>query len=253
MKDYPYMQNPDLDGSAFFWTGKPIGILLIHGFTATTVEIRPLAQYFRRNGYSVAGPLLPGHGTTAEDLNTKNWKEWVAAADQSYQLLKSSCERVIIGGESMGGLISLYLASIHPEITGLLLYSPALRVKKLRRTQIARFFMPIMAKHNSGKTKEPLPWQGYTVYPVQAAYQLFRFQQFVAPCLGRVNQPALIMQGAKDRTIDPNSSKVIFDAIASRQKELVWKKNSGHCVVLDAEYEEVMAKSLAFIESILTP
>lgn len=253
MKYYPYFQNPDLDGSAFFWPGKPVGILLIHGFTATTVEIRPLAEFFHKAGFSVAGPLLPGHGTTAEDLNTKHWKEWVAAADQSYQLLKSTCEKVIIGGESMGGLISLFLASIHPEIGGLLLYSPALRVKKLRRTQIARFFIPIMAKHNTGKTKEPLPWQGYTVYPVKAAYQLFRFQQFVVPCLRRVNQPALIMQGAKDRTIDPNSSKVIFDAIASRQKELVWKKNSGHCVVLDTEYEDVMANSLAFVESILTP
>ncbi len=251
MVEYPYFQNPQLDGSAFFWNGKPVGILLIHGFTATTVEIRPLADHFHRAGFSVAAPLLPGHGTTAEDLNTKSWKEWVSAADQSYQLLKSTCQRVVVGGESMGGLISLYLASVHPDIAGLLLYSPALKVKKLRRTQFARFFLPIMAKHHAGNTKEPLPWQGYTVYPVKAAYQLFRFQQFVAPCLRQVNQPALIMQGAKDRTIDPNSSKVIFDSIASTQKELVWQQNSGHCIVLDQEYEQVMAKSLAFVESIL--
>jgi carboxylesterase len=249
--EYPYFQNPQLDGSAFFWAGNPVGILLIHGFTATTVEIRPLAEFFHRAGYSVAGPLLPGHGTSAEDLNSKSWKEWVAAADQSYQLLKSTCQQVIVGGESMGGLISLFLASIHPEIAGLLLYSPALKVKKLRRTQIARFFMPIMAKHNTGTSKEPLPWQGYTVYPVRAAYQLFRLQRFVAPSLKRVNQPSLIMQGEKDRTIDPKSSGVIFEAISSQKKELEWLKNSGHCVVLDQEYEQVMAKSLAFVQSIL--
>ena len=34
--------NPHMDGSSFFFPGGPVGILLIHGFTATTVEVRAL-------------------------------------------------------------------------------------------------------------------------------------------------------------------------------------------------------------------
>jgi carboxylesterase len=251
MTGNPLLKNPELNGSAFFWPGKPTGILLIHGFTATSVEIRPLAEFFHQAGYSVAGPLLPGHGTSAEDLNTKTWKEWLAAADQSYQLLKSTCQQVIVGGESLGGLLTLHLASLHPEIAAILLYSPALRSKRLRRTQIARFFVPVMAKHISGNSREPLPWQGYMVYPMQAAYQLYRYQKVVARRLKLVSQPALIMQGEMDRTIDPRSSQLIYDAISSARKELFWMKNSGHCIVLDQEYKQVMEESLSFVQSIL--
>ncbi len=251
MVDRCSMQNADMDGSAFFWPGNSIGILLIHGFTATTVEVRPLAEYFRRAGFSVAGPLLPGHNTSPEDLNQRRWQEWAAAADQAFQMLQSTCKSVFVGGESLGGLLAFYLASLHPEAAGVLAYSPALRVKSIRRSRFARFFISIMAKRSNGKSTEPLPWQGYTAYPVKAAYQLYRLQQFIEPRLKLVAQPALIVQGEKDRTIDPNSSQIIFDAISSPRKELVWMKNSGHCIILDQEYEQVMTRSLSFVQSIL--
>ncbi len=245
------MQNADLDGAAFFWPGNSTGILLIHGFTATPGEIRPLAEYFRRAGFSVAGPLLPGHFTSPEDLNRRIWQEWAAAVDQSYQLLRSTCKNTFVGGESLGGLLSFYLASLHPEIAGILAYSPALRVKGIWQAQFARFFVSELPKHNNGVSTEPLPWQGYTVYPIQAAYQFYRLQQFVAPRLTHVTQPTLLLQGEKDRSIDPNSSQIIYDAISSPRKELVWMKNSGHCIVLDQEYEQVMEKSLFFVQHIL--
>ncbi|TLN20451.1 alpha/beta fold hydrolase, partial [bacterium] len=216
------------------------------------VEIRPLAQFFHQKGFSVAGPLLPGHGTSPEDLNARNWKEWLAAADESYQLLKSTSQRVIVGGESLGGLLSLYLGSLHPEIAGLLLYAPALRSDKLRQTRLARFFKAIVPKNYPVKPKEPLPWQGYTVHPVKAAYQLYSLQHIVEPRLKLVNQPTLIVQGEKDRTIDPRGAQIIYDSISSSRKELVWMKNSGHCVVIDQEYEQVMAISLSFVQSILS-
>lgn len=243
------IENPELDGSAFFWQGGQDCILLIHGFTATSVEIRPLAKFFHQAGYSVVGPLLPGHGTTVEDLNSRTWKEWTAAADQCYQLCRSTYRRVFVGGESLGGLLSLYLASIYPEISGIMLYAPALKVKNLWRAGIARFFISSQKKKLKGASKKPFPWQGYKVFPIKAAYQLYLIQKEINSRLKLVHQPALIMQGEKDRTIIPISSQIIFDDINSQRKELVWLRNSGHCVVLDQEYEQVMAKSLSFVAS----
>jgi len=37
------IKNPHLEGSPFFWEAGPIGILLAHGFSAITAEVRPLA------------------------------------------------------------------------------------------------------------------------------------------------------------------------------------------------------------------
>ena len=39
-----YMRNPQLEGDDFLWKGNPTGVLLIHGFTATTAEVRLIAE-----------------------------------------------------------------------------------------------------------------------------------------------------------------------------------------------------------------
>ena len=63
-----HLVNPELEGDAFFWKGGDKGILLIHGLTATTAEVRPLAKRFHDEGFTVSAVLLPGHGTTPEEL-----------------------------------------------------------------------------------------------------------------------------------------------------------------------------------------
>ena len=45
---HPLIKNPHLKGGPFFWGAGPTGILLVHGFTATTAEVRPLAQALQR-------------------------------------------------------------------------------------------------------------------------------------------------------------------------------------------------------------
>ena len=121
--------NPQLEGDPFLWEGGPTGVLLIHGYTATTAEVRPLAGILHQQGYTVAGPLLPGHNTRPEDANRYRWRDWVRAVEESYRQLAAHCQRVIIGGESMGALLALYLASEHPEVAAILAYAPALKLK----------------------------------------------------------------------------------------------------------------------------
>lgn len=104
----PHLHNPELLGEEFFWSGGPVGILLCHGFTATTAEVRPLARCLNAAGYTVAGPLLPGHNTSPADLNRVRWQDWLKAFDAMLDRLYARCETVIVGGESTGGVLSLY-------------------------------------------------------------------------------------------------------------------------------------------------
>ena len=111
----PAIHNAHLDGSPFFLEGGPVGVLLVHGFTATPVEVRSLADRLHAQGHTVAGPLLPGHGTKPEDLNRVRWQDWIDAAEEVYGRLAARSDRVFVGGTSMGAVIALYLASLHPE------------------------------------------------------------------------------------------------------------------------------------------
>jgi len=248
------IMNPHLEGESFFWDNGPTGILLLHGFTATTAEVRPLAGALHAAGYTVAGPLLPGHGTTPEEMNRCRWQDWAGAAETAYQELAARCERVLVGGESMGGLLALFLGSEHPEIGALLTYAPALKI----RSRIAPLLAPLLAPFITSRAKRQQPprpsdarWQGYQVEPVSAAAQIFRLQRQVQRRLSRIQQPLLILQGRQDQTVHPQAPDMILQAVRSTLKELHWLDQSGHCVILDGEWEQAAELTKAFIRKAL--
>ena len=77
---------------------------MLHGLTATTAEVRPLAKRLLSEGYTVSGILLPGHGTTPENLSQTHREDWIKASEEAYNELKQECLSVIVGGVSVGAL-----------------------------------------------------------------------------------------------------------------------------------------------------
>jgi len=250
MHKSPIFQNPDSDGGTFFWPGNPgqkTAILLLHGFTATTVEVRPMAKFLNDQGYTVAGPLLPGHGISPEELNHTMYTDWISTAENTYQELLKNHERIIVIGESMGGLCTLWLAAQHPEIAGVIVFAPALKIPKLWETRLIWPFVQYMQKSNIDLSS---PWQGYNVVPLHAAAQLHKFQQKMAKQLSKINQPLIVFQGKLDRTIDPISSVEVLESVSSVDKDLVWLEDSSHCILLDKQMDLVTKISLEFIQEL---
>jgi len=66
-------------------------------------------------GFTVELPLLPGHGTSIEDMVTTRWADWSAAAERAYEELAARCSAVVVAGLSMGGTLTLWLAERHPR------------------------------------------------------------------------------------------------------------------------------------------
>jgi carboxylesterase len=243
--------NPQLEGDPFLWEGGPTGVLLIHGYTATTAEVRPLARILYQEGYTVAGPLLPGHNTRPEDANRYHWRDWVRSVEESYQRLAARCPRVVVGGESTGALLAIYLASGHPEIAATLAYAPALKLK-LHPRQIAliRVLAPFVPYIRKQRMDDDPFWQGYTVYPLKGARELLRLQRQVRGCLPRINRPILIVQGRLDATVAPSAAETVHREVRSTVKELHWLPDSQHCVIIDREREQVNQLTLDFLRRV---
>lgn len=251
------LRNPQLAGEPFVWAGGPDGVLLIHGFTATTAEVRPLARFLHEQGYTVAGPLLPGHLAEPRDINRHRWQDWAATVAGAYEELNRRCARVVVGGESTGAVLALHLALTHPEIAALLLYAPAIRLQMRRRerallTALAPF-VPVIPKRMGPPSAADELWQGYLVNPVKGVRELLRLQQRVRPHLGDIRQPVLIAQGRLDATVDPAAPQEIYDAVSSPIKELHWFEHSTHCVALDREREALFAATGLFLRRVLAP
>jgi len=239
MIDNPMIHNPHLQGEPFFWKGGPVGILLSHGYTASTAEVRLLGRLLHERGYTVAGPLLPGHMTSPEDMNRYRWQDWVGAMDIAYQEMAAQCEVVFIGGESMGALVALYVAGQHPEIAGLLIYAPALRIARQKAilANLLHRFVPYVNKRHI----EPAQlWQGYTVNPVPALAQMLKLQNVIR-----------LVQGRLDTDIDLRGIEILYQEIASPIKELYWMENSIHTVIMDRELDQVYRVTQQFIEKVL--
>lgn len=246
------LHNPHLEGDPFFWPGGPDGVLLVHGYTATTAEVRPLARYLHERGYTVAGPLLPGHGTQPEDANRYTWRDWVRTVEGAYREIAARCRRVVVGGESTGAVLTLYLAAEHPEIPAILSYAPALRLTLSTRDAILlRLIAPFQPYRPKSELSNAELWQGYPVNPLRGAMQLLNLQRVTRPMLRRITQPILIMQGRLDTTVHPTAPQIIYDEVRSTVKELHWLENSVHTLLLGVERQQAFEMTARFIARVL--
>ena len=251
MADYP-PPVPD----PFDYPGNSTGVLLILGFTGSPSEMRPMGEYLAAQGYTVVGPLLPGHGTNWQDMARRRWREWADAVEQAYQDLKRRCRKVFISGGSMGGLLTLYLAERHPEIVGIVPMAPALFTADWRINLIWLLkhfiqFNPYDPVRDGDDLTDPEArarylWS-YSGTPVAAAEQLNYLRHAVRRDLHKIAMPALIFMGTRDQSVKLNSAVFALDHIASKDKELIWLTNSGHCLWVDSEKEHVWHKTHEFI------
>ena len=254
-KQNPHLHNPHLPGEPFFWTGsEDVGVLLIHGLTSTTAEIRPLANYLHREaGYTISAPLLPGHGETPAALNQTRWMDWAEHVGAAYHELATRCRNVIVGGESTGAVLSLYLALHQPEIAALLLYSPAIRLALAPQDSI---LLRVAARFMTALPKESIDceavWQGYPVNPLKAGVELVKLGQLVTKQLDKIDQPVLVMTGQYDTTIHPDAGRMIQHGVHSRDVVYHHLEQSNHVLILDKEFDWLAKTTLSFIQDALT-
>lgn len=102
--------------------------LLIHGFTACPFEMREMGEVLYRQGYNVFGVRLAGHGTTVNDFARYGATDWKNSAKQGLAISSLPGRRVIVIGESMGGVLTVILGRDFPDlISKLILCAPAFR------------------------------------------------------------------------------------------------------------------------------
>ena len=107
-----------------------VGVLLVHGFTGAPPSMRPWGEFLHSKGYTVRVPLLPGHGTTPEDLNEVKWQEWPDKVTKELRELQKSCDTIFLIGLSMGGGTVLNVAESNNDvIKGVILVNPWIHLK----------------------------------------------------------------------------------------------------------------------------
>jgi carboxylesterase len=231
----------------FYFKGNSTGILLIHGFTGTPSEVRFIGEFLRDKGYTVMGILLKGHGTTPEDMKKCGYRDWIRGAVEGYKSLKQECDEVFAVGLSMGGLLSLYLARNY-DVRGVATLSAPIRIhgRLAAFSFIERHFKTYILRNPEKKNINVI---SYDKSPIISVHNLFKLIRYVKANLKYIEKPVLVMQSYGDRTVSPMSANIIYNNIGSKDKSIIYLRNSGHVITCDKEKEQVFEEVYSFIKN----
>lgn len=242
-----------VDLSPFLLKAGSTGVLLLHGFTGSPPEMRLVGDYLHQRGFTVFAPLLPGHGTSVEDLNESKWTDWADCAEEALTELRSRCERVFVGGLSMGSLLTLYLAG-HHTLPGAVLYSPAVKVanRLIYLSPVLKYLVPKKPKSKKSDLTDPEAAQrkwSYDAFPSFAAHELLKLMRHARRLLPRVTCPLLIIHSTGDETIQPDAAEFTCERAGSPDKKVVTLHDSGHVITVDSEWRRVAEETYRFIQT----
>jgi carboxylesterase len=233
--------------------GGSAGALVVHGFTGNPGSMRGVAEAFAQAGFTVELPLLPGHGTSVDDMIATAWEDWSGAADAAYQDLAGRCEKVVVAGLSMGGTITAWLAARHPEIAGIVLVNPAIEppaesfievIEGMRATGADRF-----EAIGSDIAKPDTPEGAYDATPLAPMLSLFAAQADLAPRLGDIRCPTLLFTSTQDHVVPPPSSDFYAER-AGGPVERVRLERSYHVATMDYDKDEIEQRAVEFAKKV---
>ncbi|MFC4561527.1 alpha/beta hydrolase [Nocardiopsis mangrovi] len=230
--------------------GDATGVLLCHGFTGTPRSMRPWGEYLAGEGLTVDVPLLPGHGTTWQDMVTTTSDDWLAEVESALLRLRARCDRVFTMGLSMGGCLALRLAQLHPDkVGGVVVVNPSLAVENpllLVAPLLARF-VPSTPGITDDIKKPGATEGGYDRVPTAAAATLPRLWRATRRGLAGLTAPVLAYASPEDHVVGPRSLRILTNRAVNTELTVRTLDDSYHVATLDNDADAIFDGSLAFV------
>ncbi len=233
--------------------GRRIGVLLSHGFTGSPASMVPWGRYLADQGFAVAVPLLPGHGTTWQDMTTTRYDDYYAALEAEFDALRAQTDVVVVAGLSMGGCLVLQLAERRgDDIAGLIMVNPAVAStnKQLLMLPVLKHLVKAFPAIGNDIKKPDVLEYAYSKTPLKPLASMLEAWKQVRADLSRVTAPVLLFRSADDHVVDPSSAKIILDGISSTDAEERVLHESFHVATLDNDADAIFTGSAEFIRRV---
>ena len=240
-------------GEPFFFEGGPRGLLMVHGFTASPQEMRWMGTSLHERGYTVLGVRLAGHATSLADLARVRWQDWFHSVEDGYHQLSSRCSDVIPIGISLGGALSLMLASMHPVKAFIGLSTPyRLDLPPTRLLRAASLFRPYKPKDPGGWNRKEAAAARihYDAYPLRSIAEITLLLDHLRPKLPEIHCPVLLMHSRRDDFVTPDNMENLHNDIGSRNKVRKYFDRSNHILTCDIDREGVLAETAAYLANL---
>lgn len=225
-------------------------VLLLHGFTGNTADVRMLGRFLEKRGYTSHAPLYKGHGVPPEELVLTGPEDWWKDVMEGYQLLKSKgYEEIAVGGLSLGGVFSLKLGYTAP-IKGIFPMCAPMHIKSEEVMYKGILEYAREYKEREGKSNRQIETEmaDYQRTPMTTLKALQGLISEVRNNVDMIYAPIFVVQARHDQVVNTESANIIYNEAESPIKEIKWYEESGHVITLDKERDQLHEDIYQFLE-----
>jgi len=236
----------------FTFEGGEKAVLLLHGFTGNSADVRMLGRFLEKKGYTCHAPHYKGHGVAPEELVHTGPKDWWKDVMDGYEFLKSKGhESIAAVGLSLGGVFSLKLGYTVP-IKGIVPMCAPMYIKSEEVMYEGVLAYAREYKKREGKSSEQIEqeMEEFKQTPMNTLKSLQELIAEVRNSVDMIYAPTFVVQGRHDHMINTDSANIIYNSVESPTKDIKWYEESGHTITFDKERDKLHEDVYAFLESL---
>ncbi|MCD5325257.1 MULTISPECIES: alpha/beta hydrolase [Pontibacillus] len=227
-------------------------VLLLHGFTGHSADVRMLGRYLEKKGYTTHAPIYKGHGQPPEELVKTTPEDWWKSAKEGFEHLRDlGYEEIAIAGLSLGGALGLKLTYTN-QVKGITtMCTPMFFDNEEQLTKSFKQFVREF-KQLEKKSEETIEQEMNELLDdsTQTFKELGKLIKEVHDEVDTIYAPTLVIQAEQDEVINTDSANYIYDQVETDHKDIKWYKESGHAITLDKERDQLHEDIYNFLESL---
>lgn len=232
------------------------GAVVLHGFTGNPGSVRGLATALAGIGFHVEMPLLPGHGTSVDDMLPTRWADWVGEAEAAYQRLGERVTNVVVVGLSMGGTLTLRLGANHAEIAGLVCINPVTQPQTTEITEMLRGLadggtavLPGIGSDIADPDAHENAYDGTPIEPLLS--MLLDGVEPLSNEYAQMHVPLLLMNSPQDHVVEPAHAEFLADRYGGPVERITLER-SYHVATQDYDKELIVEATSKFATRVVS-
>jgi len=245
-------------------------VVVVHGLIEHSGRYAEVADELNRHGYAVYAMDLRGHGRSEGDrILVRSFDEYTADLEFYLDRVRA-CQPgkpLFLFGHSMGGaIVVLFAVTRRPDVRGLILSAPALRIGGgmfpvlrrlaglfsylLPRLKLVRMSFRLASRDPevvADLESDPLVYHGR--FPVRTGAEILRAARRIQDRMEAVELPLLLLHGTGDFVTDPEGTRRLHARAGSADKTLKLYKGLYHDLLHEPEKVQITADLIEWLNA----
>ena len=208
------------------------GVLLIHGLFDCPFLVKDIGRMLQKQGCLVRSVLLPGHGTIPGALLSVHYQDWLQTVRYGAASFAGLTDKVSLVGYSTGGSLAAYYAAQDPNITNIILLSPAIKIDSCfdflsgTLSEVGRYW----PRAGWMRITDEIDYARYQSIAYNPIYQVHQLANAIkkSDIAKKIQCPVYIAACEDDKIVSTKNSIAFFQQTSNPKNQMLIYSNHAH-------------------------